>query len=68
MAAVFDDLDTSSKIKGILASRGKTQAELAALLKMTPETITSRMRQNKWEVEELKVIAAEFGITVTDLV
>jgi DNA-binding XRE family transcriptional regulator len=68
MNDVFEGLDTSSKIKGVLASRSKTQAELAMLLRLTPETITARMKQNKWEVEELKTIAAEFNLTINDLV
>lgn len=68
MNNVFEGLDTSSRIRGILASRSKTQGDLAVLLNLTPETITTRMKQNKWEVEELKVIAAEFGIVPTDLI
>lgn len=67
MNNVFEGLDTSDRIRGILTSRGKTQGDLAKLLNMTQATISARMKQNKWEVEELKVIASEFGITPTDL-
>ena len=67
MADVFKGLDTSSRIRGILASRGKTQAELAHLLRITPETISSRMKSNKWEVAELLVIAEAYGLDTKDL-
>ena len=68
MNTVFYGLDTSDRIRGIIASRGKTQVELGKLLGLTPETISARMKYNKWEVEELKKIAAEFGIETADLI
>lgn len=68
MNTVFNGLDTSNRIKGILASRGKTQVELGRLLGLTPETISARMKYNKWDVEELKKIAVEFGIETADLI
>jgi hypothetical protein len=68
MSTVFNGLDTSNRIKGILASRGKTQVELGRLLSLTPETISARMRLNKWEVEELKKISAEYDVEMNDLV
>ncbi len=68
MNTVFNGLDTSNRIRGILASRGKTQVELGKLLSLTPETISARMKNNKWEVEELKIIAAEYGVETADLI
>jgi hypothetical protein len=68
MNKVFEGLNTSERIRGVIASRGRTQVDLASLLGLTPETITNRMKLNKWEVEELKVIAGEFGIEPTDLI
>lgn len=68
MSNVFEGLNTSERIKGILSSRGKTQGDLSRLLNMTQATISGRMKDNKWEVEELKIIAAEFGILPTDLI
>ncbi len=68
MNTVFKGLDTSNRIKGILASRGITQAELAQILSLTPETISARMKNNKWDVEELKSIAKHFNVEMNDLV
>jgi transcriptional regulator with XRE-family HTH domain len=68
MSTVFSGLDTSDRIRGIIASRGKTQADLGKLLKLTPETISGRMKNNRWEVEELKVISKEFDVEMNDLV
>jgi hypothetical protein len=68
MSDIFKGLDTSDRIRGILSSRGKDQVDLAKLLKMTPVTITARMKANQWKVEELKKIAAEYGVLITDLV
>ncbi len=68
MDNVFEGLNTSDRIRGILASRKKTQGELATLLKMTPETISARMKLNKWEVEELTVIGKEFNVDPKDLI
>jgi len=68
MNTVFNGLDTSDRIRGIIASRGKTQVELGKLLGLTPETISARMKYNKWEVEELKKIATEYGIETSDLI
>ncbi len=68
MNSIFNGLDTSDRIKGIISSRGKTQGDLAALLKLTPETISARMKNNLWKVEELKIIAIEYGVETTDLI
>jgi DNA-binding XRE family transcriptional regulator len=68
MASVFNGLDTSDRIRGIIASRGKTQADLGTLLGLTPETICTRLKNNKWEVEELKVISAAYDVEMNDLV
>lgn len=68
MTDVFEGLDTSSRIKGVLASRGKTQNDLAELLGVSAETVSARMKSNKWDVTELKTIAAEYGVDPTDLI
>jgi hypothetical protein len=68
MNTVFNGLNTSERIRGILASRGRTHAELGRLLKLTEPTISARMKMNKWEVEELKIIAAAYNVEMNDLV
>ena len=68
MDNVFEGLNTSDRIRGILASRKKTQGDLAMILKMTPETISARLKLNKWEVEELSIIGIEFNVDPKDLI
>jgi hypothetical protein len=68
MSNIFNGLDTSDRLKGILASRGKTFADLATLLELTTVTISSRMKDNTWKVEELKKVAAAYEVKIQDLI
>jgi transcriptional regulator with XRE-family HTH domain len=68
MNGILEGLDTTSRIKALIASRNITQADFAKTLSVTPETISNRMRTGKWDVAELKTIAAEYGIEITDLI
>jgi len=67
MSNIFEGLDTSSKVRGFIASRGLTQVELGKLLDLTPETITARMKNQTWTVAELKTLAEKYGIEATEL-
>jgi DNA-binding XRE family transcriptional regulator len=68
MGSLFDGLDTTDKIRGLLASRNHNQPELAKILDVTSETISNRMRSRKWEIGELKKIAEAYGVDVYDLI
>lgn len=68
MNGILEGLDTSSKIKALMATRNLTQADIASLLEMTTETIRQRMNANRWEISELKKIAITYGIEVNDLI
>ena len=65
---IFNGINTSGKIKAVLAAHDVTFKGLAVTLGLTPETITTRMRENNWKLQELKAIASIFEIDVGDLV
>lgn len=68
MTSILSDTNTSQKIRGLLASRGKHQTDLAVLLDLTPSTISSRMARNEWTVKELQIVAEHFGVQTSDLI
>jgi len=68
MNGILEGLDTSSKIKALMATRNLVQYDIALLLGITTETVRQRMNANRWEVNDLKKMADAYGIDVTDLV
>jgi transcriptional regulator with XRE-family HTH domain len=59
---ILKGLDTSGKIKALMAPHKVTQKDLAALLNVTGETISNRLAANRWDVKDLEKIAKKFDI------
>jgi transcriptional regulator with XRE-family HTH domain len=68
MNGILESLNTTEKIKAILAVKNITQIDIATLLGVTPETIRNRMIASRWDIEDLKKIAAKCEIEITDLI
>ena len=68
MNSILDGLDTSGKIKALMATRKVTQLELANVLGVTLPTIGNRFDANFWHVDDLKKIAETYNVEVTDLI
>jgi broad-specificity NMP kinase len=68
MESVFEGLDQSRKIKVFLAAKAITQAELAIVMRCTPETITNRMKSGKWDITDLKKVAEHYQVELNDLI
>ena len=67
MNSILDGLDTAAKVKALIASRGKSQPELATIMEVSLGTVQNRFEKNDWEVSELKKIAAAYDVDITDL-
>jgi len=63
----MEEMTTSMKIRGLLASRGWTQTNLSEYLDCTRETISNRLRADNWSVKDLKRIAECFNEDVSRL-
>jgi hypothetical protein len=68
MNGIFQNLDTSGKVKALLALKNVTHVEISNLLGVTPETIRNRMVDKRWDIEDLKKIAKRCEIDVTELI
>uniref|UniRef100_A0A6M3JFJ3 HTH cro/C1-type domain-containing protein n=1 Tax=viral metagenome TaxID=1070528 RepID=A0A6M3JFJ3_9ZZZZ len=67
MNSILNGLDTAGKIKALIASRNKSQPDLATILGVSLGTIQNRLEKNDWRMDELKVISNEFQVDLTDL-
>jgi len=68
MSDIFNDLNTSDKIRAFMAIRKIDQIDIANLLDLTTETIRQRLNANRWEVGELQKIADRYEVKITDLI
>uniref|UniRef100_A0A6M3LL85 Putative sigma-70 region domain containing protein n=1 Tax=viral metagenome TaxID=1070528 RepID=A0A6M3LL85_9ZZZZ len=68
MNGIFENLTTSGKLKAFLAINGITLTRIADLLGVTLETIRNRMADDRWDVNDLKKIAAEYKVEIHDLI
>jgi hypothetical protein len=68
MNGIFENLTTSGKLKAFLAINNITLTKIADLLGVTLETIRNRMADDRWDVNDLKKIAAEYKVEITDLI
>jgi transcription initiation factor TFIIIB Brf1 subunit/transcription initiation factor TFIIB len=68
MNGIFENLTTSGKLKAFLAINSITLTKIADLLGVTLETIRNRMADDRWDVNDLKKIAAEYKVEITDLI
>ncbi len=68
MNGIFENLTTSGKLKAFLAINGITQTKIGDLLGVSLETIRNRMVDDRWDINDLKKIATEYKIDVTELI
>jgi len=68
MANLLEGLDTSAKIRGLIAAHQMTQAELGVLLNITRDTVLNHLAENRWDIKELNKIAEHFKIDTKDLI
>lgn len=68
MDKILEGLDTSDKIKALMAVKGITRITMGYLLDVTPETISNRLVDNRWKSTDLKKLAALFNVDVRDLI
>lgn len=68
MGSIFEGLDQSRKMKVFIAAKDITQADLAAVMGCTKETITNRMKSGRWDVTDLKKVAEHYQVNLTDLI
>ena len=68
MDNLFEGLNTSGKIRLLMAAKDMTYQELSILLDVTRATINNRMDANRWDVDDLKLIADRLEVTPQDLV
>lgn len=68
MSSLLKGLDTSGKIKVLMAARDMTQNDLAVLLDVTRETIMNRFNANRWHVDDLNKIAKALDVRAQDLI
>lgn len=58
----------SANVRAEMVRRGHTQADLAALLKLSQNSVSRRLLgQTSWRVDELRTIASAFGIPLSAL-
>jgi len=54
-------MDISKEIKVLLARTGKTQSDLAEMLRCSQANIAKRLSNNSWKVNDLEEIAELLG-------
>jgi transcriptional regulator with XRE-family HTH domain len=57
-------MTTSDKVKLELIRKGMTQADLAKLLKVTPMTISLRLKTNAWKPMEIYHLKYDLGFNL----
>ncbi len=62
MDGLLDGLNTSEKLRVVMAAKKKTNLDIANILGVTRETIGHRLESDKWFLKDLKKIAAELEI------
>lgn len=68
MNSLFEGLNTSGKIRALMATRNISQIDLAALLDCTDETVRNWLKADRWDKNDLIKIADKFDINVHDLI
>jgi transcriptional regulator with XRE-family HTH domain len=68
MDKILEGVDTSGKIKALMATRNLTQKDLATLLNVTGETISNRLAANRWDIKDLERLAKEYHLDTKDLI
>lgn len=68
MQEIFKGLSTAEKIRLLLATKDVSKRELGSLLGVTDETIRNWMKADTWDLNDLKKVAAEYGVELTDLI
>jgi len=68
MEELFKGLNTSEKVRLLMATKNASKVDVAKLLAVTDETIRNWMKANTWDINDLKKIANEYGVEVTDLI
>jgi transcriptional regulator with XRE-family HTH domain len=68
MNGMLDGLNTSGRLRVLMAAKGLTQVDLAAVLDVTRETIVNRFDANRWLIDDLKKISDKYGVDVTELI
>ena len=68
MDSILNGFNASEKIRAIMVTRKITQADLAELLDVTPETISNRLEADKWDYKDLNKLAAKYGVNPQDLI
>lgn len=52
----------TNELRGIIAKNGKTQADVAKMLNITPKTFYSRMRKGVFGSDEIQIMIEELKI------
>lgn len=55
-------IDTA-KLRGVFAENGKTQADVAKMLGLTPKTFYTRMHKGVFGSDEIQIMIDELNIT-----
>jgi DNA-binding Xre family transcriptional regulator len=64
----FEGLDTSGKLRLLMAAKNMSASDLAKLLDCTRETINHRFEANRWRVNDLQKIAVVLEVKPQDLI
>ncbi len=68
MDTIFNGLNTSEKIRLLMASKDVTKTELGKLLGVTDETVRNWMRADAWDKNDLIKVAEHLGVGISDLI
>ena len=68
MDGILKDVDTSKKIKAIMAIKGLNKQVVADLLDVTEATIRNRLNDDRWNIKDLQKIADAYDVNVHDLI
>jgi hypothetical protein len=65
---ILEGLNTSDKIRALIAVNKVNRNAVSAHLEITPETLRDRLDNNRWKSTDLQKLAVLFKIDVRDLI
>jgi len=71
MNGILEGLDTTGKIKVLMAAKGITQVDLSKVTGLSLGTISNRFdpeKKDQWRMDELKKIVDAYQVELTDII
>jgi transcriptional regulator with XRE-family HTH domain len=63
----YVNLTTSERVKILMNRKGVTLNHLASHLGITPQALSWTIRNNRWKIERMKVVAKCLGVKLSSL-